>query len=130
MQIVEVTKDNFEQEVLGAKVPVVIDFWAVWCGPCQMQSPILDQVAEEFGDKIKVCKVNVDEQPSLALNYQIASIPTLVFMKYGLFQQRMIGLQDKQTITDYLQTVLDAEEKNRYNKGSCVCSCLFYSQCI
>ena len=54
MQIVEVTKDNFEQEVLGAKVPVVIDFWAVWCGPCQMQSPILDQVAEEFGDKIKV----------------------------------------------------------------------------
>ena len=68
MQIVEVTKDNFEQEVLGAKVPVVIDFWAVWCGPCQMQSPILDQVAEEFGDKIKVCKVNVDEQPSLALN--------------------------------------------------------------
>ena len=104
-----VTKDNFEQEVLGAKVPVVIDFWAVWCGPCQMQSPILDQVAEEFGDKIKVCKVNVDEQPSLALNYQIASIPTLVFMKYGLFQQRMIGLQDKQTITDYLQTLLDAE---------------------
>ena len=97
MQIVEVTKDNFEQEVLGAKVPVVIDFWAVWCGPCQMQSPILDQVAEEFGDKIKVCKVNVDEQPSLAL------------MKYGLFQQRMIGLQDKQTITDYLQTLLDAE---------------------
>ena len=109
MQIVEVTKDNFEQEVLGAKVPVVIDFWATWCGPCQMQSPILDQVAEELGDKIKVCKVNVDEQPSLALNYQIASIPTLVFMKYGLFQQRMIGLQDKQTITDYLQTLLDAE---------------------
>ena len=109
MAVVKLTTDNFEQEVLGAKVPVVIDFWAVWCGPCQMQSPILDQVAEEFGDKIKVCKVNVDEQPSLALNYQIASIPTLVFMKYGLFQQRMIGLQDKQTITDYLQTLLDAE---------------------
>ena len=95
--------------VLKADKPVLLDIWAVWCGPCQMQSPILDQVAEEFGVKIKVCKVNVDEQPSLALNYQIASIPTLVFMKYGLFQQRMIGLQDKQTITDYLQTLLDAE---------------------
>ena len=107
MQIVEVTKDNFEQEVLGAKVPVVIDFWAVWCGPCQMQSPILDQVAEEFGDKIKVCKVNVDEQPSLALNYQIASIPTLVFMKQGMFKHRMIGLQDKETIIEYLNTLID-----------------------
>ena len=109
MQIVEVTKDNFEQEVLGAKVPVVIDFWATWCGPCQMQGPIIEEVAEELGDKVKVCKVNVDEEPSIAMNYQIASIPTLVFMKYGLFQQRMIGLQDKQTITDYLQTLLGAE---------------------
>ena len=109
MAVINITKDNFETEVIKSDKPVIIDFWAAWCGPCQMQSPILDQVAEECGDKIKVCKVNVDEQPSLALNYQIASIPTLVFTKYGLFQQRMIGLQDKQTITDYLQTLLDAE---------------------
>ena len=67
MAIVELTKDNFEQEVLAAKVPVVIDFWATWCGPCQMQSPIIDKVAQELGDKVKVCKVNVDEQPSIAM---------------------------------------------------------------
>lgn len=110
MSVVTLTKDNFEQEVLGAKVPVLIDFWATWCGPCQMQSPIVDEIATEFGDKVKVCKVNVDEQPSLALNYQITSIPTLVFMKYGLFQQKMIGLQNKDTITGYLNTLLEEEQ--------------------
>ena len=109
MAIVELTKANFEQEVLAAKVPVVIDFWATWCGPCQMQSPIIDKVAQELGDKVKVCKVNVDEQASLALNYQITSIPTLVFMKYGLFQQRMIGLQNKETIMECLNTLLADE---------------------
>lgn len=109
MSVVTLTKDNFEQEVLGAKVPVLIDFWATWCGPCQMQSPIVDEIAAEFGDKVKVCKVNVDEQPSLALNYQITSIPTLVFMKYGLFQRKMIGLQNKDTITEYLNTLLEEE---------------------
>ena len=109
MSVVTLTKDNFEQEVLGAKVPVLIDFWATWCGPCQMQSPIVDEIAAEFGDKVKVCKVNVDEQPSLALNYKITSIPTLVFMKYGLFQQKMIGLQNKDTITGYLNTLLEEE---------------------
>ena len=109
MSVVTLTKDNFEQDVLGAKVPVLIDFWATWCGPCQMQSPIVDEIAAEFGDKVKVCKVNVDEQPSLALNHQITSIPTLVFMKYGLFQQKMIGLQNKDTITGYLNTLLEEE---------------------
>ena len=107
MAIVELTKDNFEQEVLAAKVPVVIDFWATWCGPCQMQSPIIDKVAQELGDKVKVCKVNVDEQPSIAMEYRIASIPTLVFMKYGMFQGRMIGLQDADTIINFLNTLID-----------------------
>ena len=107
MAIVELTKDNFEQEVLAAKVPVVIDFWATWCGPCQMQSPIIDKVAPELGDKVKVCKVNVDEQPSIAMEYRIASIPTLVFMKYGMFQERMIGLQNADTIINFLNTLID-----------------------
>ena len=107
MAIVELTKDNFEQEVLAEKVPVVIDFWATWCGPCQMQSPIIDMVAQELGDKVKVCKVNVDEQPSIAMEYRIASIPTLVFMKYGMFQERMIGLQDADTIINFLNTLID-----------------------
>ena len=65
MGVVELTKANFDKEVMEAKVPVVIDFWATWCGPCQMQSPIVDAVAEEMGDKVKICKVNVDEQPEL-----------------------------------------------------------------
>lgn len=107
MGVVELTKDNFQDEVLAAKEPVLIDFWAEWCGPCKMQSPIVDEVAEELSGKAKVCKVNVDEQPSLALDYQIASIPTLVFMDKGVFQQRMIGLTQKQIIVDYLNTLID-----------------------
>lgn len=109
MSVTELTKENFEEEVLAAKVPVLIDFWASWCGLCKMQSPIIDEVAEEMEGKVKVCKANVDEQPSLAMNYQIASIPTLVFMKYGVFQNRMVGMQDKGTIVKYLQTLLDGE---------------------
>ena len=109
MGVVELTKENFDQEVLAAKQPVLIDFWADWCGPCKMQSPIVDAVAEEMGDQVKVCKVNVVEQPTLGLNYQIVSIPTLVFMKYGIFQEKMIGLQDKDTIINYLKSLLDEE---------------------
>ena len=85
----------------------ILDFYADWCGPCQMQGPIIEEVAEELGDKVKVCKVNVDEEPSIAMNYQIASIPTLVFMKQGMFKNRMIGLQDKETIIEYLNTLID-----------------------
>ncbi|MCI7321896.1 MAG: thioredoxin [Lachnospiraceae bacterium] len=107
MGVVELTKENFDQEVLAAKVPVLIDFWADWCGPCKMQSPIVDAVAEEMGDQVKVCKVNVDQEASLALNYQIVSIPTLIFMKYGIFQEKMVGLQDKDTIVNYLKSLLD-----------------------
>ena len=107
MGVVELTKENFDQEVLAAKVPVLIDFWADWCGPCKMQSPIVDAVAEEMGDQVKVCKVNVDQEASLALNYQIVSIPTLTFMKYGIFQEKMVGLQDKDTIVNYLKSLLD-----------------------
>ena len=100
MGVVTITKENFEAEVVGAKVPVVIDFWASWCGPCQMQSPVVDAVAESMGDQVKVCKVNVDEQPQLALNYQI--------VKDGMFQKKMVGLQTQDAIEDYLKTLLDA----------------------
>ena len=109
MSVVEVTKANFEEEVLKAQVPVVIDFWASWCGPCQAQTPILEEVAAELDGKVKVCKVNVDEQPAIAMDYRIASIPTLVFMHYGIFQKRLVGLSDKKTIEDTLISIVDGE---------------------
>lgn len=105
MSVVTLTNENFDREVMEAQVPVLIDFWAEWCGPCRMQSPIVDEVAEELGEKVKVCKVNVDEQSALALKYGIMNIPTLVFMKKGEFQNKMIGLTDKQTLVDYLNTL-------------------------
>lgn len=107
MSVVELTKDTFENEVLAAKEPVLIDFWASWCGPCMMQSPIVDEIAEELEGRVKVCKVNVDEQPSLALDYRVVSIPTLIFMDKGVFQEKMVGLQDKETIMEYLKTLID-----------------------
>ncbi len=109
MGVVELTKENFQNEVLAASEPVVIDFWATWCGPCKMQAPIIEQVAKELAGKVKVCKVDVDEQSALALEYRIASIPTLVFMNKGVFQERMIGLTDKETIVNYLNTLIDVE---------------------
>lgn len=93
MEIVTVTNDNFEEEVLASKVPVILDFWADWCMPCKMQSPILDAFAAEMGGKVKVGKVNVDEEAALALKYQIMSIPTLVLMDQGVFIKRVSGVQ-------------------------------------
>ena len=93
MEIVTVTNDNFEEEVLASKVPVILDFWADWCMPWKMQSPILDAFAAEMGGKVKIGKVNVDEEAALALKYQIMSIPTLVLMDQGVFIKRVSGVQ-------------------------------------
>ena len=101
MQIVEVPKDNFEQEVLGAKVPVVIDFWAVWCGPCQMLAPTIEEIADERTD-IKVGKVNVDEQAELASQFRVMSIPTLVVIKDGKIVNQAMGVRPKSQILEML----------------------------
>ena len=106
MAVVTITKDNFEAEVLGCKIPVVLDFWAEWCEPCKMQSTVIEELAAELDGKVKFGKVNVDEEASLALNYQIMSIPTLVVMHYGLFQGKAIGVQGKDAIREMLQGVL------------------------
>ncbi len=102
MEIVKITNDNFEEEVLKCEVPVLLDFWADWCGPCKMQSPVLDELSKELGDAVKIGKVNVDEEAALALKYQIMSIPTLVVMEHGIFKEKAIGVQQKEEIKSML----------------------------
>ena len=101
MEVIEITAQNFEQEVLRSDKPVLLDFWAAWCGPCQMLSPLVDEVAEERTD-IKVGKVNVDEQQDLAAKYQVMSIPMLVVMKNGEMADKSVGLISKQEILNLL----------------------------
>ena len=92
MATITITTDNFEEEVLKSEVPVLIDFWATWCGPCQMQGPVVEQAAEELKD-IKVGKVNVDEEGALAQQFRVRSIPTLIVFKDGKEAGRAIGFQ-------------------------------------
>lgn len=98
MSVIELNKDNFEKEVMEAEVPVLIDFWANWCGPCGMMSPVIDKIAEEMGDKVKVCKVNVDENHELAEKYEIMTIPAFIIVKNGAETGRTIGVQPKEDI--------------------------------
>ena len=100
--VVAITNDNFEQEVLACDIPVIIDFWAEWCGPCKMQAPIFHALADKLEGKVKFGKVNVDEESALALKYQVMNIPTLVVMNRGVFQTKAIGLQDEDSIMELL----------------------------
>ena len=101
MAVLPITKDNFEQEVLKADKPVLLDFWASWCGPCRMVSPVIDAIAQERED-IVVGKINVDEQPELAMSFQVMSIPTLIVMKDGKVVNKSMGAQPKQAILNLL----------------------------
>lgn len=102
MAAITITKENFNQEVLNSDKPVLLDFWASWCGPCRMVSPIVDEIAEE-ATNIKVCKVNVDEQPELAQQFQVMSIPTLIVMKDGKVTNQSVGAKPKAAILDLLK---------------------------
>ena len=102
MSEMNITKNNFEQEVLHSDKPVLIDFWAPWCGPCRMLSPVISEIAEEYGDKIKVCKVNVDDEGELAASFNVMSIPTLVVVKNGKVTNSAVGVRPKAQIVEMM----------------------------
>ena len=93
---------NFEEEVLNAEVPVLIDFWATWCGPCRMMAPVVEEIANEVGEKAKVCKVNIDENKDIAEKYDVMSIPTFLIIKNGKVAATTVGVQPKENIIKLL----------------------------
>lgn len=101
MAVIELTKENFEAEVLKSDKTVLVDFWASWCGPCRMLSPVVDEIAEERTD-IKVGKVNVDDEEELAMRFGIMSIPTLIVFRGGEVKKQTMGVQPKAAILDML----------------------------
>ena len=101
MAFVHITKENFETEVIGSDKPVLLDFFAEWCGPCKMVSPILEEISEE-NENIKICKIDVDQDPELANRYQIFSIPTLIVMDKGQILEKAVGARSKQQILKML----------------------------
>ncbi len=98
----DVTDQTFESDVLKSEKPVLVDFWAVWCGPCQVQGPIVEEVAESIGTKAKVLKLNVDENPKYPQQYGIMSIPTLMIFQGGVAVKQFIGVQSKETLLSEL----------------------------
>ena len=104
---ITLSNENFEQEVLNSNIPVLVDFWATWCMPCQMLSPIISELAEEYKDKIKVCKLNVDDNPDLAEKYEVMSIPTLFFFKNGQVINSTVGVISKDNLKNKINNMID-----------------------
>jgi len=102
--IVHVTDDNFEQEVLKSDIPVLVDYWAEWCGPCKMIAPVLDEIAEEYDGKVKVTKLNIDEQPNTPPRYGIRGIPTLMLFKDGEVEATKVGAVSKSQLTAFIDS--------------------------
>ena len=105
-QIVHVSDSSFEQDVLKSNVPVLLDFWAEWCGPCKMIAPILDQIAAEYAGKVVVAKMNVDENPKTPMKFSVRGIPTLILFKNGQLQGQKIGAVRKADVAAFLDSKL------------------------
>jgi len=102
MGVITITKENFEKEVLQSVKPVLVDFWAPWCGPCKMVSPLIEEISEERKESLKVGNINVDEQPELASKYGIMSIPALILFADGKFKDSMVGAVPKENILKFI----------------------------
>jgi thioredoxin 1 len=103
--IVVLTQENFAKEVLQSPAPVLVDFWAEWCGPCKMIAPVLDELADEYGGRAKICKVNIDEQQGLATEYGVRAIPTLLVFNNGQVADQMVGARSKRDLKASLDRV-------------------------
>ena len=112
-KVIEVTDQNFEEEVIGSNIPTEVDFWAPWCGPCRMVTPIYDKLAKEYDRKFKFCKLNVDENPNTAAKYQIMSIPMQIFFTGGQQVESILGAVPEQNIRKVVDGILqkNAEDK-------------------
>jgi len=103
---IKVGEQNFQEEVLNSDIPVLVDFWAEWCMPCKMVSPIIDEISEEYEGKIKVCKLNIDEAGSIASEYKVMSIPTLAIFKNGDVVSRLVGALPKDALIEKIEEVI------------------------
>ncbi|HLS98711.1 MAG TPA: thioredoxin TrxA, partial [Porticoccaceae bacterium] len=101
--IVHVTDTSFDSDVIGADIPVLVDFWASWCGPCKMIAPLLDQLAEEYSGKVRVCKVDVDANPQTAAKFSVRGIPTLMLFKGGELEATKVGALSKSQLTAFVE---------------------------
>ena len=104
--IVHVTDASFEAEVLNAEGPVLVDFWAEWCGPCKMIAPVLDDLSTEYGDKIKICKVDVDANPAIPAKFSVRGIPTLIIFKGGSAEATKVGALSKAQLVEFIEGCL------------------------
>ncbi len=104
MATVEITDDNFDAEVLNAGKPVLVDFWAPWCGPCKQVAPVLDELSEEFAGGLTIAKVNMDENPELGMRYGVRSIPTLLFFAEGELKGTQVGAHPKGSLTAWIES--------------------------
>ena len=104
--VVHVTESNFEEEVVKSDVPVLVDFWAEWCGPCKMIAPILDEIAKEYGEKLKICKIDVDSNPDIAPKFGIRGIPTLIMFKAGNVESTKVGAVSKSQLIEFVDEII------------------------
>ncbi len=104
--VIDVTDQNFDDEVLKSTLPVLVDIWAPWCGPCRMIAPVVDKLAEKYDQRFKFCRLNIDQNPQAATNYQIMSIPTLIFFKDGKVVDRVVGAVPERVLEPKIEALL------------------------